>query len=87
MLSKGIKFNIQHGEYIERKIEELKERCNLEDQKELLGFVLYYDDLEVVNAIGNQRKKHKLGTFLIQFIFFILNNLNQVLKKVFFIGL
>ena len=27
----------------------------------ILYFMMYYDDLEIVNAIGSSTKKHKLG--------------------------
>lgn len=37
--------------------------CLMGCQKDILCFMIYYDDLEVVNAIGNSTKKHKLGTF------------------------
>ena len=32
-------------------------------EQRLLNIALYYDDIEVVNPIGNSRKKHKLGKY------------------------
>lgn len=48
-------------ELIKNKLNVIKSNKNLESKP--LMIALYYDDIEVVNAIGNSRKKHKLGVF------------------------
>ena len=41
---------------------------NSNNESIILLFALYYDDIEVVNAIGSSRTKHKLGKLKIPFI-------------------
>lgn len=61
---KNIKSNIADGEYIKKLVGE-KEDSNKanksSNEKTILLFSFYYDDIEVVNAIGASRTKHKLG--------------------------
>ena len=70
--ARGIKSNLTDGIYIKDAIEKQKERRILQRQQQesahseseaTLYFALYYDDIEIVNAIGSARKKHKLGEF------------------------
>ena len=60
---KKINSEICEGEYIQKQIKQKQEinsnKPNI--QKDILLFAFYYDDIEVVNAIGASRKKHKLG--------------------------
>ena len=58
LLSKSIKSNVADGSYI-------KTRANIDSnkEKEIIMLAFYYDDIEIVNPIGNSRKKHKLGNF------------------------
>ena len=62
--AKKIYSNVTDGTYVKKLIEE-KKKSNLAElsinEKIILNFALYYDDIEVVNAIGNSKKKHKLG--------------------------
>jgi hypothetical protein len=59
----NIKSNISDGTYIQQAIRNQVERSgtNSADLKATLCFVLYYDDIEIVNPIGSAKKKHKLG--------------------------
>lgn len=74
----------QNGEYIKKTMNELNAKSmRLNNENEIISVVLYYDDIEVVNPIGNSRKKHKLGkkfnclnisnTWLYCFSFFLRN--------------
>lgn len=42
--------------------EQFKEHSLLKDDPTALQICLYYDDLEICNALGSKTKKHKLGT-------------------------
>lgn len=62
--NKNIYSNVSDGTYVKKIIDDKKEKNNLSgslNEKVILLFAMYYDDIEVVNAIGNSRKKHKLG--------------------------
>jgi hypothetical protein len=62
--SKNIKSNISDGEYIKKLVKEKEDSNNTNNstnEKTILLFSFYYDDIEVVNAIGASRTKHKLG--------------------------
>jgi hypothetical protein len=67
--SKNIKSNISDGTFIQDSIceqAEIRDHVRREDCIEpefTLLFALYYDDVEIVNAIGSAKKKHKLGKF------------------------
>jgi hypothetical protein len=64
--SKNIKSEICDGEFIKKLIkdkEESNKAKNLCVEKIILLFSFYYDDIEVVNAIGSSRTKHKLGNY------------------------
>ena len=66
MEKKKIFSNISDGTYVRKLIEDKKIKNNLSNstnEKVILNIAMYYDDIEVVNAIGNSRKKHKLGIF------------------------
>jgi len=66
--SKNIKCYLNDGVYIQDAIRRLTLRLQLQEPVQnakhsdtILYFALYYDDIEIVNAIGSSRKKHKLG--------------------------
>ena len=64
LTKKGIYSNVSDGTYVKKVIEDKKQKNLLSgslNEKVILLFAMYYDDIEVVNAIGNSRKKHKLG--------------------------
>ena len=62
LISRNIYSSVTHGRFIKEKIEEKKKQNALSNkEKDILMIALYYDDIEVVNAIGSSRKKHKLG--------------------------
>jgi hypothetical protein len=65
--------DIGDGEYIKK----LKNQ-NVQLHKPYLLFGLYYDDIEVVNAIGASRKSHKLGKYV-----YVLFNLyiNEIFRR------
>ncbi|RNA23839.1 hypothetical protein BpHYR1_039962 [Brachionus plicatilis] len=58
-LNQKIFGDFEDGYYIEKKINFFLNNTN--HFPILIG--LYYDDIEIVNPIGNSRKKHKLGMF------------------------
>ena len=65
--SKKIYSEITDGKYVKTLIENKmreNEKKKSTNEKEILMFVFYYDDIEVVNAIGASRKKHKIGNFI-----------------------
>ena len=67
--SKNIYSEITQGEYVKNLIENKKSKNKYENslnEEEILTFAMYYDDIEVVNAIGNSRKKHKLGYYFLR---------------------
>ena len=43
--------------------EQFKEHALFKDDPTALQICLYYDDLEICNALGSKTKKHKLGTY------------------------
>jgi hypothetical protein len=45
--------------YVYKKIK--LENIQRKYDENVLYFMMYYDDLEIVNAIGSSTKKHKLG--------------------------
>jgi hypothetical protein len=62
--NKKIYSNITDGSYVKKLIADKKlsnSFLNNKNEKTILNFAMYYDDIEVVNAIGVSRKKHKLG--------------------------
>ncbi len=68
---KNIKSEISDGEYIKKLVknkEDSNGSKNSNNESIILLFALYYDDIEVVNAIGSSRTKHKLGKLKIPFI-------------------
>ncbi len=77
--SKNIKCNLNDGTYIQEAIRKLTLRLQLRmpvdstrHSDTILYFALYYDDIEIVNAIGASRKKHKLGNARICICFSLL---------------
>ena len=61
---KNIKSEICDGEFIKKLVKEKEDSNkakNSGNEKTILLFSFYYDDIEVVNAIGSSRTKHKLG--------------------------
>lgn len=63
---KNIKSGICDGDYIKKLVadkEESNKNKTNSNQDIILLFAFYYDDIEVVNAIGSSRTKHKLGNF------------------------
>jgi hypothetical protein len=64
LYARNIYSEISDGEYIKKLVNEKKEmnkQCGSKNESDILLLAMYYDDIEVVNAIGNSRKKHKLG--------------------------
>ena len=66
--SKNIKSHLNDGIFVKETIakQKLRQQYRLpmdhtRDSENTLYFALYYDDIEIVNAIGSSRKKHKLG--------------------------
>ena len=49
--------------------EQFKQHELFQEDPCALQIRLYYDDLEICNALGSKTKKHKLGRFYFIFIF------------------
>ena len=69
--SMNIKSNLNDGVFIQDAIKkQMENRVHPQTsqgvtvQESTLYFALYYDDIEIVNAIGSSRTKHKLGEFV-----------------------
>ena len=70
--TRNIKSNLNDGLFIQDAIKkQLENRVHtqtsqtLSVQESTLYFALYYDDIEIVNAIGSSRTKHKLGKLVL----------------------
>jgi len=55
--SNDLKTDIFDGKYI-------KEKLNLKSNKNQFIFLIYCDDLELVNPIGSHRLKHKISNYI-----------------------
>ena len=57
-----IQCSLSDGLYIKDLMTKIASRRGNDNfEKDVLYFMMYYDDLEIVNAIGSSTGKHKLG--------------------------